>query len=749
MERAFAAIHQSQRLTEPLILHYGSVRGRVAMVFEFAECDESFITSPVIAHYPYCSLTTLAALDPVPDGWDTWIADVRLQPELFPILRHAQFEDAMTQGYADPITGILRVATPDEAIQATVSLQVQPAKERTARAAEKTVRTLDREFFRHHEWWAEYYAFHSIRGIRKVAAWVVGIWARTTPHPSRSAIDTSAGRQHEREDDLQAAAVKIGGHLFEASIRLSVHVPAGNEIQARARIRQLAAALGAFTEPRLATFHKGEIRRERKVGEFGKKFLLSHDELATLFHAPTANVGTEGMQSSEFRELEPPYRFHGSGEKGTVTLGRIRYRDDRRHFALDQTALERHVYCVGATGTGKSTLLLNLIAQQMQAGKGVTLIDVHGDLAEAALALVPPSRTNDVILFEAAGDWVVPFNPLSCPDPSRVDHVTSGVVSAFQKLFDSWGPRLESLLRFSVFVAVEQNGTLVDVLKLLTDRNYRDSAVVKVSDEVVRSFWLNEFATWNGQYRTEAVSSVTNKLAPALASRRLRAITSGTGKDSLDVRSVLDRGQILIVNVSRGLLGQDHATLLGSLLLTAIEQAALSRADIAAENRRDHTLFLDEFQSLITPSTAIMLSEARKYALNLVLSHQLTHQLDPDTYHSVIGNCGTMIALRVGLEDAEKLAPAFSKHAGQLTQLDLCNLPNHTAYVRALIDGHPSRPFSLDTLPPPVGDCLRAEIVRRTSARQFGSPICRVVESGSKHELSLLPTDSTCGRVIA
>jgi 16S rRNA (cytidine1402-2'-O)-methyltransferase len=256
------------------------------------------------------------------------------------------------------------------------------------------------------------------------------------------------------------------------------------------------------------------------------------------------------------------------------------------------------------------------------------------------------------------------------------------------------------------------------VLRLLTDKNYRESAVAKVSDEVVRSFWLNEFASWNGQYRTEAVSSVTNKLAPALANRRLRAITSGSTKGTLDLRAVMDRQQILIVNVSRGLLGQDHSTLLGSLLLTAVEQAALSRADRPEAERHPHTLFLDEFQSLLTPSTAIMLSEARKYGLGLVLSHQLTHQLDEVTYHAVVGNCGTMIALRVGLEDAVRLAPAFSKHAGQLTPEDLCNLPNHTAYVRALIAGHPSRPFSLQTLPPPVGDPDRTEIVRRTSARR-------------------------------
>ncbi len=554
---------------------------------------------------------------------------------------------------------------------------------------------------------------------------LLGKLARRTPHPQRTTLDTTAGRQHDREEDLQAAAGKIGGHLFDVQIRLTVQAPNDRRREALERLRQMAGALGAFTEPRLATFHIRRIRRgtlpPTSPALSRYRQLLSHDELATLFHAPTQGVAAEGMQMSEFRELEPPPSFPASGEEGSVTLGRVLFRDDRRLIALDAEAQKRHVYCVGATGTGKSTLLLNLIQQTMHAGRGLTVIDVHGDLADAALELVPSSRTNDVILFEAAGAAVVPFNPLACSDPSQVDHVTSGVVSAFKKLFESWGPRLESLLRFAVCVVVEQNGTLLDVLHLLTDKTYRESAVARISDEVVRSFWLNEFASWNGQYRTEAVSSVTNKLAPALANRRLRAITSGTGGKSLDLRRVLDDEKILIINVSRGLLGQDHSTLLGSLLLTAVEQAALSRADLPASERKHHTLFLDEFQSLITPSTAIMLSEARKYGLGLVLSHQLTHQLDEATFHAVIGNCGTMIALRVGLEDAERLAPAFSKHEGQLTPADLCNLPNHTAYVRALIGGHPSRPFSLQTLLPPTGSSERAEIVRRTSARRHSS----------------------------
>jgi type IV secretory pathway TraG/TraD family ATPase VirD4 len=360
----------------------------------------------------------------------------------------------------------------------------------------------------------------------------------------------------------------------------------------------------------------------------------------------------------------------------------------------------------------------------MLAGRGLTVVDVHGDLAEAVVRLVPKHRTNDTIVFEAASEHVIPFNPLACPDPSRVDQVTSGVVSAFKKLYDSWGPRLENLLRYAVFATVEQNGTLLDMLHLLTDKAFRDYVVLRVSDDVVRSFWTTEFASWNSQYRTEAVSSVTNKLMPFLTSRQLRAITSGSHKHSLDLRPVMDEERILIINLSRGRLGQDNSTLLGSLLLTSIEQAAMSRAEVPEHERRDHYLYLDEFQSLTTPSTAIMLSESRKYRLCLTLSHQLTRQLDPATYHAVIGNCGTLLSFRVGLEDGELLAPAFSKHPGQLTPADLCNLPNYTAYARLLIDGQPSRPFSFRTLPPESNnfDEERAETVRRTSRHRYAKP---------------------------
>lgn len=722
MERALAAIHQAYRSGESITLHYGSLEGRVGLFVECADQAEELVTGPIAANYPNCMLSNVEGEDRLPASWRTWSAELELRPEIFPILRHAQFEDVLNGTFADPVSGILRAVKPEEGIACSVAIRIVPASSRRCRAAQVAVRLLDREFFRRHHRLAEYYAEHATCGRNRLLAWILGVLAQQSPHPVRTNLDTSGSRAHDREEDLQAASAKIGGHLFETHIRLVVHAPADARHVALDRLQQIAGAFGAFTQSRLATFHMRAIEERSPRPATGWGSLFSHEEIATLFHPPTASVAAEQMQSMEFTELEPPPLFPSGTEPDTVILGRVRFRADDRTIGIDADARRRHVYCVGSTGAGKSTLLLNLIRQDMLAGRGVTVMDIHGDLAEAALRFVPRLRTNDTVVFDAAAEHVVPFNPLACHDASRVDQVTSGVVSAFRKLYDSWGPRLENLLRYAVFVAVDQQGTLLDMLRLLTDKAYRDAIVPRVADEVVRSFWQNEFATWHTQYRTEAVSSVTNKLMPFLTSRQLRAITTGSARQSLDIRRVMDAEKILIVNLSRGRLGQDNATLLGSLLLTAIEQAAMTRAELPESQRLDHYLYLDEFQSLTTPSTAIMLSESRKYRLCLTLSHQLTKQLDPATYHAVVGNCGTMIAFRVGLEDAELLAPALSRHPGQLTPGDLGNLPNYTAYVRLLIDGHPSRPFSLRTLPPAAApiDEARADIVRRTSQHRYG-----------------------------
>ena len=726
MEKALASIHQANHERQPVSLFYGIHEGRVGLFLRSPQCLEEIVTNPLTAHYPNCSIATIEDAECCPPGWETWTSDLELVPELFPILRHAQFEDMLNHNFADPASGILRAIKPDEHLTCSIEIIAAPAAPSRTHQAVNCVKRLDREFFRHHHRLARYYARHITRSHGWLLAWFLGLIALTSAEPPRTPLDTSTSRVHEREDDLQAASDKIGGHLFETHIRLSVAASADRHHEAVNRIRQMAGAFGAFTKSRLATFRLGPIRRGQSRLPHSRGFILSHEELATLWHPPTATVLAEQMQTTEFAELEAPAKFYSGRENGAVIVGQIRFRDDRRIIGISQEDRRRHLYIVGKTGMGKTTLLQNQIHADIEAGRGVCLVDPHGDLAVSILRLMPTHRTNDVILFDAGDrEFAVSFNPLACRDPALIDQVTSGVVSAFKKLHDSWGPRLEDTLRNAVFAIVEQGGTMLELMRLLAERNFRDVIVPKIRDDVVHSFWMHEFASWDDRYRTEAVAAIQNKIRPFLTNRTMRAIVSQPDR-SLNLREIMDQGKVLIVNLSKGRVGEDNATLLGAFLITAIQQAAMTRADIPEADRRDFYLYIDEFQNFTTSSFASILSEARKYRLSLTIAHQYLKQLDEATGDAVFGNVGSIVAFQVGADDAEPLAEQLSKHPGQLKSQDLTNLPRYTAYARLLIDGMPSNPFSMQSLTPPAVTDDRLAIVSERSRREHARPLRNV-----------------------
>ncbi len=704
MEKALAAIHQSLRHNQFVVFEYASNGSDVGLRVRCDDAIAPLITSPITANYPQCMLEDMPA-EPVtiPTGV-TWATDLRLVPELFPILRHGQFEDALNRNYADPINAILRAIKPRGDCHCCIEIAARPATHRRGHAALKAVHRLDRPFFHEHHRLAGFYARHITRRATRPLAWLIGMFAvRSHRHSPSQSLATSTSRTHEREANLQAASDKLGGHLFDVCLRLRISGSSLSKREAQERLTAMIGAFGVFTKSRLATFHASPIHRADHATPRGRGFLLSHEELATLWHPPTSTVLAEHMPTTAFTELEAPqgeYKFHSGEEEGAITLGRIRFRDDRRLIGLAQEDRRRHLYIVGKTGMGKSTLLQNMIVDDMRGGRGLCLIDPHGDLASNITTMIPKHRKNDVIVFDAADrQRVVPFNPLACRNPDLIDQVTSGVVSAFKKLHDSWGPRLEDTLRNAVFATVEQGGNLVSLLRLLAEPGYRDQVVCRINDEIVRSFWLHEFASWDDRYRTEAVAAIQNKIRPFLTSRTLRAIVSHEHR-SIDLRDIMDRGRILIVNLSKGRVGEDNATLLGAFLVTAIQQAALTRADIPEDQRRDFILYVDEFQNFTTGSFATILSEARKYRLSLVIAHQYLKQLDEPTANAVFGNVGSMISFQVGSDDAESLAQQLSKHVDQVRPTDLTNLPKYTAYARLLINGLPSNPFSMQTLPP-------------------------------------------------
>jgi len=732
MEKALAAIHQTNRDRLALHMEYRSVDQRVGLCIRCSGELSEVVIAAIEASYPNCRLDAFdeeaVEEDSDKNGRQVWSTQLRLVPDLFPILRHTQFEDLQSGSFADPIDSLLRAVRPDGSSSGRIEITVQPAGRRRRGRVRWAVQRLNTPFFRFHYRLAHRFARLATHRLFWPLAVLLGILAgRPGTLVSFRPIDTSTGRHHDREDDVQAASDKIGGHLFETRIRLVVEVANGTTEFARDRLETMAGGLGSFTVSRLATFRMTRPRRGLLRGPGGRGFLLSHEELATLFHPPTAGVGAERLHTNDFAEKEAPVCLPSGEGEGEVVIGRVKFRSDHRTIGIARRDRRRHLCVVGKTGMGKTTLLQSQILADIEAGRGVCLIDPHGDLAEAVLRSIPPRRTNDVILFDAADrEYAVSFNPLACRDPDRIDQTTSGVVSAFKKIYESWGPRLEDTLRNAVFATAEQGGTLDTMLRLLSDEPFRERFVAAIRDDLVQSFWIHEFARWNDRYRTEAVAAIQNKIRPFLTNRSLRAIV-GHNHRSLDLRQIMDDRQVLIINLSKGRIGEDNSTLLGALLVASIQQAAMSRADVSQEKRPDFYLYVDEFQNFTTGSFATILSEARKYRLNLTVAHQYLKQLDDETANAVFGNVGSIVAFQVGSDDALVLAQQLAKFDGQLKTQDLTNLPKYTAYVRLLIDGLPSSPFSMETIQPPLLDPKqdRSTIVRETSRRRHAVPIAK------------------------
>jgi hypothetical protein len=605
------------------------------------------------------------------------------------------------------------------------------------------VKTLDRPFFRAHFVVAEIYAKWITHPFLWVFAWPLKLLAGSEPERFDSKTDTTAGRQGDRTDDIQAASDKVGGHLYNVRIRLSVHCRPEDVARARQKIETMLAAFASFTISRLSLFERSRIRIHR--GPLPRlrpsrlrSFFLSHCELATLFHPATATAQTDQMARLPFTELPAPVNLASGEGECAVVLGSVRHRLDERTFGIEQEDRRRHLYVIGKTGMGKTTLMESLIRSDIERGHGVCLIDPHGDLADKILAGVPSNRTNDVILFDPCDpEYAVAFNPLAC-HPGFEDRVTSGVISALKKMYDSWGPRLEDTLRNATYLAVVNGGTLLSILQILTNDLEREQFLRHNTNDLALRFWRDEFANWPGPYRTEAVAAILNKIRPFLMNQNVRSVLSQSDH-GIDLRNAMDTGKIFIANLSKGRLGEDNSNLLGALLVTTIQQAAMGRADVPEDRRRDFYLYIDEFQNFTTGAFAHILSEARKYRLNMTIAHQYTRQLDDELANAVFGNVGSMIVFQVGSDDAEDLVLQLRKHRNQILPEDLTNLPKYTAYVRLLQNGMPEQPFSMATLPPAPIVVDRSAVVRRVSNARYACPKHEVFPSAVFEALAACP----------
>jgi type IV secretory pathway TraG/TraD family ATPase VirD4 len=373
-------------------------------------------------------------------------------------------------------------------------------------------------------------------------------------------------------------------------------------------------------------------------------------------------------------------------------------RGQRQRFGIKRNDRLSHIHVIGKTGAGKSTLLETMMLQDIHRGEGFTLLDPHGDLVERIAQSIPRHRRKDVIYFDPS-DPKQPYgyNPLKRVGPDKRSLAASGILEVFHKTWGerAWGQRMEHILRNALLLLLEQpEATLADLLTLFRDETFRANAVKHCANEQVRNFWLYEFPKL-GRSSTEAVAPIQSKVSAFLSDPTLCHVLT-TPQQPIHIRKLMDEGKIVLVNLAKGKLGEDSASLLGGLLMTTIGLAAFSRADTSEPDRRPHWLYIDEFQSFTTQSLANMLSELRKYKVGMVLAHQYLHQLDPDIRNAVLGNAATLIAFRLGAQDAaaiaKELAPVFNR-------TDLLALANYHIYLRLLIDGEPSKPFSATTLP--------------------------------------------------
>ncbi len=413
--------------------------------------------------------------------------------------------------------------------------------------------------------------------------------------------------------------------------------------------------------------------------------------------------------------------------KDVVYFAKTDFRNQDRLFGVKRKDRRQHMYVMGKSGAGKTALLQNMAVQDIVNGEGLCVVDPHGEFVESLIEKIPEERIKDVVYFNPADtDFHLGFNVLDLPDPKYKHLVASGLMAIFTKIWANvWSARMEYIMNNAVLALLETPGsTLLGITRILVDKDFRQKIVNNVRDPVVKAFWINEYESWRDQFRNEAIAPIQNKVGQFLSTALIRNVV-GQEKSTIDIFDIINSRKIFLVNVSKGRIGEDNSALLGAMLITKIQLSAMERVRIPEEDRKDFYLYVDEFQNFATDSFAGILSEARKYRLNLILAHQYIGQLVTDVStkvrDAVFGNVGTMIIFRVGATDAEFLENEFSP---ELTIEDMVNLPNYSIYLKLLVDGIASRPFSAMTLKPfkvPTSSAI-AEKVIEMSRRLYAKP---------------------------
>ena len=542
-----------------------------------------------------------------------------------------------------------------------------------------------------------------------------------SPSTGGSSTPDVSERDKARIKSIEEKGVKLG---YQVKVRLTYL--GSDEYTAKLRLQAMIGTFKQFNTTNLNGFAQTALQVGKETLEPFKKrsfaspgFILNIEELASLYHLPHTTVETPHIVWATSKTAEPPGNLPtraNTPDKDISIFGITNFRGGNLQFGLRRGDRSRHFYIIGQTGVGKSGMLELLTLSDVFHNEGFAIIDPHGDYAQNIMRYIPSSRVDDVVYFNPADiDFPIGFNPLEVQEQSLKNHVSSELVGVLKRMFESWGPRLEYILRYTILALLDYpNSTMLDITRMLTEKPFRDDVISYIDDPVVKNFWTIEFASWNDKFASEAVAPVLNKVGAFTANPMIRNIV-GQPKSTMNIRKMMDDGKILLVNLSRGLVGEDNAAILGALMVTKIQLSAMSRANISLEDRRPFYLYVDEFQNFATDSFAVILSEARKYGLNLTVANQYTTQMTPVVKDAVFGNVGGIVSFRVGADDASTLTKWFEP---QFESQDLIQLHNRNFIASMTINGEKTPAFSGTTLniPPPQED-HSAEIIELSRTR--------------------------------
>jgi len=725
-EQFFASLHgvysAAAAYQETIAFEISAVNGFIQFYVVVPEHLKNFVAGQLYAQYP------TVEMEPVGD----YVGDIALEEkafiatnlklskeDVFPIKTFVNFT-------VDPlasITGVLAETATDE--QVIIQLLVRPvaddwqARGITLVSKIKAGEELNSDV-------GSVLRKHFLSAARRV---VQGIVLGPQEEPKKE-IGDAKPLSAPVEAALKGVEDKVTKLGFEALIRIAVVTD--DESTAERKLQSVVGAFKQFNTTNLNSFVSGEIKRDKNAlvafrrRYFNKGYVLNIEELASLYHFPNMTVETPRIVWAGSKKGEPPPNLPIDIKAPEVTtFGETNFRGASQEFGIKLRDRSLHMYAIGKTGTGKSTLLENMIIGDIRKGRGVAVVDPHGDLIKKIIRFVPKERIDDVVLFDPSDkEFPIAFNILENVDPDLKNIVASGVVGIFKKIFgESWGPRLEYILRNTVLALLDYKGaTMLGILRVINDPKYRYKVIEKIQDLVIKDFFVNEFEKYDQKFRTEAVAPIQNKVGQFLSSTTIRNIV-GQPTSTINIEEIMNSGKILLIDLSMGKIGEDNSALLGAMLITKMQLAAMSRANIPIEERRDFYLYVDEFQNFATDSFAVILSEARKYKLNLIMTNQYIAQIPETVSAAVFGNVGTLICFRVGAGDAAVLAqevePVFTPN-------DLVNLDNYHIYIKMAIDGITSAPFSAKTLVPADNPTDLAEEVTAASRQKYARPRAKV-----------------------